>query len=147
MKQSVNDSPQVETQMQNSFNLFSGQNHCVYFGMFSHRIIVQQQLDTGPLGVRYFGEVYTAENQTSYCWRLVCNAEVQYIIGIFTMDNISNSDTTPIHIPLYLDISNNLTFSLKYQGVPSGTDGSDGTLYDLTEDYNLSVGQETGRIV
>jgi hypothetical protein len=36
-------------------------------------------------------------------------------------------------------ISNNTTFRPKHPGVPDGSDGSDGTMYPLTEIYMLSV--------
>jgi hypothetical protein len=37
------------------------------------------------------------------------------------------------------DISNNPTFRLKHTGVLDGSDGSDATLYQLTENYTLPV--------
>ena len=43
-------------------------------------------------------------------------------------------------------ISNNRSFRLKHRGVPDGSDGSDGTLYPLTENYTLPVAQATGRV-
>jgi len=43
-------------------------------------------------------------------------------------------------------ISNNPSFRLKHAGVPNGSDGSDGTLYPLTENYTLPVAQATGRV-
>jgi hypothetical protein len=41
-------------------------------------------------------------------------------------------------------ISNNTSFRLKHPGVPDGSDGSDGTLYPLTEKYTLPTAQVTG---
>jgi hypothetical protein len=43
-------------------------------------------------------------------------------------------------------ISNNPCFRLKHPGVPDGSDGSDGTLYPLTEYYMLSVTQAMGYV-
>ena len=43
-------------------------------------------------------------------------------------------------------ISNNASFRLKHPGVPDGSDGSDGTLYRLTENYTLPVTQATCRV-
>jgi len=43
-------------------------------------------------------------------------------------------------------ISNNASFRLKHPGVPDGSDGSDGTLYRLTENYTLPVTQVTCRV-
>jgi hypothetical protein len=45
-----------------------------------------------------------------------------------------------------VDISNNRSFHLKHPGVPDGSDGSDGTLYPLTENYMLPVAQVMGRV-
>jgi hypothetical protein len=42
------------------------------------------------------------------------------------------------------NISNIPSFRLKHPGVPDGSDGSDGTLYPLTENYTLPVAQATG---
>jgi hypothetical protein len=44
-----------------------------------------------------------------------------------------------------MDISNNSSFHQKHPGVLDGSDGSDGTLYPLTENYMLPVAQATGR--
>jgi hypothetical protein len=43
------------------------------------------------------------------------------------------------------DISNNSSFRQKHPGVPGGSDGSDETLYPLTENVTLSVAQAMGR--
>ena len=43
-------------------------------------------------------------------------------------------------------ISNNPSFRQKHLGVPDGSDGSDGTLYPLMENYTLHVAQATGRV-
>jgi hypothetical protein len=43
-------------------------------------------------------------------------------------------------------ISNNPSFRLKRPGVPDGSDGSDGTLYPLMENYTLPVAPATGRV-
>jgi hypothetical protein len=45
-----------------------------------------------------------------------------------------------------LCISNNRSFRLKHPGVLDGSDGSDGTLYLLTENYALPVAQAMGRV-
>ena len=44
------------------------------------------------------------------------------------------------------NISNKPSFRLKHLGVLDGSDGSDGTLYPLTENYTLPVAQATGRV-
>jgi hypothetical protein len=44
------------------------------------------------------------------------------------------------------DISNNPRFRQKHPGVPNGSDGSDGTSYQLTENYTLPVAQATGHV-
>jgi hypothetical protein len=43
-------------------------------------------------------------------------------------------------------ISNKPGFHLKHPGVPDGSDGSDGTLYPLTENCTLPVAQATCRV-
>jgi len=54
---------------------------------------------------------------------------------------------SPIMVPSRgSPISNNPTFRQKHPGVPDGSDGSDGTLYPLTENYTLHVAQATGRV-
>jgi len=45
-----------------------------------------------------------------------------------------------------LHISNYTSFHQKHLGVLDGSDGSDGTLYPLTENYKLPVAQATGRV-
>jgi hypothetical protein len=40
---------------------------------------------------------------------------------------------------LMMNISNNSSFRQKHPGVPDGSDGSDGMLYPLTENYTLPV--------
>ena len=45
-----------------------------------------------------------------------------------------------------LCISNDPTFGLKHPGVPDGADGSDGTSYDLIENFTPSVALATGRV-
>jgi len=45
-----------------------------------------------------------------------------------------------------IDISNNSSFRQKHPGVADGSDGSDGTLFPLTENYTLPVAQATGRV-
>jgi len=44
------------------------------------------------------------------------------------------------------NISNDPNFRLKHPGVPEGSDGSDGTLYTLTENHSLPVAQATARV-
>jgi hypothetical protein len=43
-------------------------------------------------------------------------------------------------------IINNDSFCQNHPGVPDGSDGSDGTLYPLRENYTLPVAQATGHI-
>jgi len=45
--------------------------------------------------------------------------------------------------PVAIYISNNASFRLKHPGVPDSSDGSDGTLYPLTENNTLPVAQAT----
>jgi len=44
------------------------------------------------------------------------------------------------------NISNNPNIRLKHQGVPDGSDGSDGTSYALKGNYTIPVAQATGRV-
>ena len=43
-------------------------------------------------------------------------------------------------------ISNYSNVRQKHPGVPDGSEGSDGTSYQLTENYTLPVTQATGRV-
>ena len=55
--------------------------------------------------------------------------------------------TTTVHMELSSDIISNISsVRRKHLSVPDGSDGSDGTLYALTEHYTLPVAQATCRV-
>jgi hypothetical protein len=57
------------------------------------------------------------------------------------------NQANPFTCPFWCNaISNNPGFRLNHSGVPDSSDGSDGTLYPLTENYTLPVAQAMGRV-
>jgi len=93
---------QVETRIHYSFDLWTGPNRHAYLGPVGHWIDAQHQLRTGLLGLQRFQGAHTGENQAASFWKVICDFEVQHLIGKFTMDNASNNDTTLVYIAKYL---------------------------------------------
>ena len=73
---------------------------------------------------------------------------IVFSASVLTVDCcLSLSFSSPQQCCLFIAIiSNNFSFRLKHPGVPDGSDGSDGTLYPLTENQMRPVAQATGRV-
>jgi hypothetical protein len=84
---------QVETRIHYSFDLWTAPNHRVYLGTVGHWIDKDNQPRTGLLGLRRFKGAHSGENQPQYFRNMICEYEVQHLIGKITMDNATNIDS------------------------------------------------------
>jgi len=67
--------------------------------------------------------------------------------GLCASLSSSHSDgAVPFHYAIFMPIRNNSSFRLKHPGVPEGSDGSDATLYPVTENQTRPVAEATGRV-
>jgi len=88
---------------------------------------------------------YSQKNQEAHLERALARAS-QQTANLHCRSNVWTSHPTFEYTVGDSYISNNCGFHQKHPGVPDSSDGSDGTLYPLTENYTLPVAQATGRI-
>jgi len=93
----------VTTRIHYSFDLWTAPNHRAYLGTVGHWIDESNQLRTALLGLRRFKGAHSGENQAQCFWNIVCEYEVQHLIGKFTMDNATNNDTALQFIRKHLE--------------------------------------------
>ena len=89
-----------------SFDLWSSPNNQAFLGIVGHWVDQNGCLQTAFLGLKWFHDTHTEENQAEHFLEIIHSWDILFQIGYFVLDNASNNDTAVFYIAKYLSSLN-----------------------------------------